>query len=182
LLAQADYAPRSLREQVISVQPGRVGKVRPLNKDEELVWRDLARFFVVAPRLLDEDLQRNAGLSLSEYTVLMNLSEVPGSRLRITELANRAYLSGSRMTRLVDKMISEGLVEKCRSAGDGRGVEVTLTDRGLDRLAQAYPAHLLSVRERIMNHVDRKALQGFGFAMRSIVQSFASDGPDEQTA
>jgi DNA-binding MarR family transcriptional regulator len=154
--------------------------VKPLDPDEESVWRDLARFFVIAPRLLDDDLQRKAGLSLSEYTVLMNLSEAPGSRLRITELANRAYLSGSRMTRLVDQLISHGLVEKGRSPDDGRGTDVTLTDRGQRVLVDAYPTHLVSVRERIMNHVDRKSLPAFGIAMAAIVQSFVTDSSRNQ--
>jgi DNA-binding MarR family transcriptional regulator len=176
LLAQADYL-NLLAQASHEMQPWTVPNLKALDSDEEFVWRNLARFFVVAPQLLDEDLRRNAGLSLSEYTVLMNLSEAPGSRLRITELANRAYLSGSRMTRLVDTLISEGLVEKCRSADDGRGTDVTLSDRGRRRLVDAYPAHLRSVRERIMNHLERDALNGLGTAIGSIVGSFDSDLP-----
>ena len=99
----------------------------------------LARFFVVAPRLLDEDLQRSAHMSLSAYTILLHLSEAPGRALRITELANRAYLSGSRTTRLVDESITDQLVTKERNAADGRGFDVTLTDEGLAALERAYP-------------------------------------------
>ena len=58
--------------------------LRPLDPLEEAVWRDLAKFFLIAPRLLDEDLQRGADISLSEYTTLMSLSEAPDHRLRIT--------------------------------------------------------------------------------------------------
>src|ERR1700678_96560 len=72
----------------------------PLDAVEEPAWRALARFFVVVPRLLDEDLQRGAHMSLSAYTILLHLSEAPERELRMTELANRAYLSGSRTTRL----------------------------------------------------------------------------------
>lgn len=167
-----------LRKQEKPAQAGVVPKVKPLDPEEERLWRDLARFFVLAPRLLDDDLQRNAGLSLSEYSVLMNLSESPGARLRITELANRAYLSGSRMTRLVDQLSSQGLVEKCRSAVDGRGTDVILTERGLRTLVAAYPTHLGSVRERIMKHVDRDSLPAFGNAMAAITRSLASDAPE----
>ena len=97
----------------------------PLDAIEEQAWRSLARFFVVAPRLLDEDLQRGAHISLSAYTVLLHLSEAPERALRITELANRAYLSGSRTTRLVDELIADGLVAKERNAEDGRGFDVS---------------------------------------------------------
>src|SRR5260221_10597679 len=116
--------------------------LRPLDAAEEPVWRDLARFFVVAPRLLDEDLQRGANMSLSTYSALAHLSEAPDRMLRITELATGAYLSGSRTTRLVDELVTAGLVVKRRAASDARGVEVILTAKGLESLQRAYPVHL----------------------------------------
>ncbi len=143
----------------------------PLDATEESAWRALARFFVVAPRLLDEDLQRGAHMSLSPYTVLLHLSEAPGRALRMTELANRAYLSGSRTTRLVDELIADGLVAKERNAADGRGFDVTLTEEGLAALQRAYPVHLRSVRARVLDHVDRSTLPCFAEAMSAIAES-----------
>jgi DNA-binding MarR family transcriptional regulator len=143
----------------------------PLDAVEEQTWRALARFFVVAPRLLDEDLQRGAHMSLSAYTILLHLSEAPGRALRMTELANRAYLSGSRTTRLVDELIADGLVAKERNAADGRGFDVTLTDEGLAALRRAYPVHLRSVRARVLDHVDRSTLPCFAQAVRAIAES-----------
>ena len=81
-------------------------ELTPLDAIEEPTWRALARFFVVAPRLLDEDLQRGAHISLSAYGILMHLSEAPRYTLRMTDLANRAYLSSSRTTRLLDELIA----------------------------------------------------------------------------
>src|ERR1700756_2312759 len=143
----------------------------PLDAVEESAWRALARFFVAAPRLLDEDLQRGAHMSLSAYTVLLHLSEAPGRALRMTELANRAYLSGSRTTRLVDELIADRLVTKQRNAADGRGFDVTLTDEGLATLQQAYPVHLRSVRTRVLDHADRSPLPGFSRAVIAIAES-----------
>ena len=143
----------------------------PLDAVEELTWRALARFFVVAPRLLDEDLQRGAHMSLSAYTVLLHLSEAPGRTLRMTELANRAYLSGSRTTRLVDELIADGLMAKERNAEDGRGFDVTLTEEGLAALQRAYPVHLRSVRTRVLDHVDRSTLPFFAKAASAIAES-----------
>jgi DNA-binding MarR family transcriptional regulator len=143
----------------------------PLDAVEEPTWRALARFFVVAPRLLDEDLQRGAHMSLSAYTVLLHLSEAPGRTLRMTELANRAYLSGSRTTRLVDELIADGLMAKERNAEDGRGFDVTLTEAGLAALQRAYPVHLRSVRTRVLDHVDRSTLPCFAKAMSAIAES-----------
>ena len=143
----------------------------PLDATEESVWRALARFFVAGPRLLDEDLQRGAQISLSAYSVLLHLSEAPGWQLRMTELANRAYLSGSRTTRLVDELIADQLVTKQRNAADGRGFDVTLTEEGLATLQRAYPVHLRSVRARVLDHVDRSALPCFATAMSAIAEA-----------
>jgi DNA-binding MarR family transcriptional regulator len=146
-------------------------KLIPLDAIEEPAWRALARFFVVAPRLLDEDLQRGAHVSLSAYTILLHLSEAPGRALRMTELANRAYLSGSRTTRLVDELIADGLVAKERNTADGRGFDVTLTEDGLAALQRAYPVHLRSVRARVLDHVDRTTLPCFAKAVCAIADS-----------
>ena len=146
-------------------------ELTPLDSVEEPTWRALARFFVAAPRLLDEDLQRGAHLSLSAYSVLLHLSEAPGRALRITELANRAYLSGSRTSRLVDELIASQLVTKERNADDGRGFDVTLTDEGRAALQRAYPVHLRSVRTRVLDHVDRSTLPCFAKAMIAIADS-----------
>jgi DNA-binding MarR family transcriptional regulator len=148
-------------------------ELTPLDATEERAWRALARFFVVAPRLLDDDLQRDAHMSLSAYTILMQLSEAPGRTLRMTDLAARAYLSGSRTTRLLDELIAEQLVTKERSAADGRSFYATLTDKGLAALRQAYPVHLRSVRARVLDHVDKSTLPCFASAVIAIAETFS---------
>jgi DNA-binding MarR family transcriptional regulator len=155
-------------------------ELRPLDATEERAWRALARFFVIAPRLLDEDLQRGAHMSLSAYTILLHLSEAPGRTLRITELANRAYLSGSRTTRLVDELIAGRLVTKQRNAADGRGFDVTLTEGGLATLQRAYPVHLRSVRARVLDHVDKSALPCFTEVVASIAGALQSPDPPDR--
>ena len=144
---------------------------KPLDATEEQAWRALARFFVVVPRLLDEDLQRSAHMSLSAYSILMQLSEAPGRTLRITELANRAYLSGSRTTRLVDELIADGLLTKERNASDARGFDVALTEAGLAALRQAYGGHLRSVRSRVMDHIEPSALSCFAKTVTAIAET-----------
>src|ERR1700733_15438259 len=146
-------------------------ELTPLDAIEESAWRALARFFVAAPRLLDDDLQRGAHISLTAYSILLHLSEAPGRELRITELANRAYLSGSRTTRLVDELIASQLVTKERNAEDGRGFDVALTEEGLATLQRAYPVHLRSVRARVLDHIDRSTLPCFSTAIIAIAES-----------
>jgi DNA-binding MarR family transcriptional regulator len=147
------------------------GELAPLDATEDSAWRALALFFTVMPRLLDEALQREAHMSLSTYSVLLQLSEAPGRTLRMTDLANRAYLSGSRVTRLLDELIADQLVTKERNAADGRSFHATLTDQGLARHAAAYPVVLRTVRSRVMDHVDPAALPGFASVMVAIAAS-----------
>ena len=143
---------------------------QPLKAREERVWRDVARFLSVAPRLLDEDLERGANISLSEYAVLVHLSEAETGELRVRELADLADLSGSHMTRIIGDLARAGFVVKSRNPEDGRGIDVQITEAGLNRLRDAYPVHLASVRNRILNHVEPKALACFGDVMAAIVR------------
>jgi DNA-binding MarR family transcriptional regulator len=142
----------------------------PLKGREERVWRDVARFLSVASRLLDEDLRKGANISLSEYAVLLHLSEAESRQLRVLELADLADLSGSRMTRLIEELAKGGFVVKTRNQEDARGTDVRITDAGLTRLRDAYPVHLASVRSRILNQIEPKALPCFGDAMAAIVR------------
>jgi DNA-binding MarR family transcriptional regulator len=84
---------------------------------------------------------------------------------------SRAYLSGSRTTRLLDELIADQLVTKERSPADGRSFYATLTDKGLAALTQAYPVHLGSVRSRVLDHVDKSAMPCFASAVIAIAES-----------
>jgi DNA-binding MarR family transcriptional regulator len=126
----------------------------PLTAEEEAVMRAIGRLLVVLPRKLDTDLERGERMSLSEYSALRHLSETPGRRMRMSELAGACDMSLSGMTRLAGKLESLGYVKRVRYAGDARGLEAVLTDRGLDRLREAWPTHLDSVRRHIFDHLD----------------------------
>jgi DNA-binding MarR family transcriptional regulator len=149
-----------------------VDKVEPLNESEEAFWRALMRIVLSLPRRLDADLVRNVGISANEYTTLMCLSEAEGRELRMTDLANAAALSGSRMTRLVDDLQSRGLVTKRTSAEDARGNVAKLTPAGLAKLKQAWPVHLASVRERVFDHVDARTVTQAAKALGEIAAQF----------
>ena len=145
-----------------------MAKVDPLNEAEESFWRALMRILLSLPRRLDSDLVRTVGITANEYTTLMCLSEAPGRELRMADLANAAALSASRMTRLVDDLQARGLVTKRASSDDGRGNVAGLTPAGLAKLKQAWPAHLASVRGRVFDHVDPRALASAAQAVSQI--------------
>jgi DNA-binding MarR family transcriptional regulator len=125
----------------------------PLDRDEEEVARALGRAIMVVPRAIDADLVREQRITLNEYTTLMHLSEAPGRRLRMSELAAACDVSLSGMTRIVTRLENDGLIERVQCAEDARGSNAVLTDAGLTRLEGAYPTHLTSVRRHIMDHL-----------------------------
>jgi DNA-binding MarR family transcriptional regulator len=143
--------------------------LRPLNPEEEAVVRALGRVILVVPRVLDADLVREQGLTLTEYTTLMHLSEAPNRLMRMSELAAAGDVSLSGMTRVVSRLQADGLVERVRCAEDARGANAILTDAGLARLEQAYPAHLASVRRHIVDHLAEVDLVGLARALERCV-------------
>ena len=101
---------------------------------------------------------------MGEYFVLMNLSEAREWSLRMSELASRGGLSPSRITRLVDSLVADGLVCRSRSDTDGRVQIAVLTDDGFARLEAAYPAHLASVRRNVVDHLGELDLEALARA------------------
>jgi DNA-binding MarR family transcriptional regulator len=149
--------------------------VVPLSAEEEAAWRALARAVLVIPRVLDADLMREQGLSVTEYTILMNLSEAPERSMRMSELASFVAISVSGLTRAIARLEQEGLVKRVRSAIDGRGQVAVLTQAGLTRLQKAWPAHLASVRRHVMDHLEGLDLAAFAEAVSAV--AFAEPGP-----
>jgi DNA-binding MarR family transcriptional regulator len=145
-----------------------VANPEPLNPTEELFWRALMRITLSLPRQLHDDMVRAAGLTASEYTVIMNLSEAPNRQLRMADLASATGLSASRTTRLVETLQSHGLVAKRASSADGRSNLAELTSLGLAKLRSAWPAHVASVRGRVLDHIPPGMLAKMAQALEAV--------------
>lgn len=139
-----------------------------MTADEEAAWRALARAVLVIPRVLDADLLQKEGLNVTEYNVIMNLSEAPERSLRMSELANYVSITVSGLTRVVERLERQGLVERVRAASDGRGQVAVLTKEGLARLKRAWPVHLASVRRNVVDHLDGLDLQKLAEALTAV--------------
>ena len=144
----------------------------PLTEQEERLWRALMPVIVALPRSLDDDLLRATGLTLTEYVVLMSLSEAENQELRMADLAAASALSASHITRVVDALQSRGQVVKRRYEGDARGNVATLTPEGLKRLEAAYPIHLASACKRVMDHLDGRSLSAMVRQFETVVGKF----------
>lgn len=101
-------------------------------------------------RGLDAELERDHGISLRAHEVLVVLALfAPGRRLRMAELNERTPLSQSRVSRLVAELEARGLVARSPADGDGRGVEVSITARGIEKFRAAQDTHIAGL-ERLL--------------------------------
>jgi DNA-binding MarR family transcriptional regulator len=125
---------------------------------ELAAWRGMLRVHSALVKALDAELMAEHDLPLSSYEVLITLQAAPGHRCRMAELADRVLLSRSGMTRLVDRLEREGLLERNTCTSDGRGCFAVLTQAGEDLLARARPTHLHGVRERFLRHFGNEEL------------------------
>jgi DNA-binding MarR family transcriptional regulator len=126
----------------------------PLNPTEMAGWRAYIESSQRLMTQLEDDLRTESGLTFADYHVLVLLSEAPGRRLRMGELANRLVFSPSRLTYQIGSMEKRGLVARESCPEDRRGSEAVLTAEGLRTLREAAPHHLSSVRAHFVDDLD----------------------------
>jgi DNA-binding MarR family transcriptional regulator len=137
----------------------------PLDEREMAAWHALIRSHARVVRRLEAELESERGLTLQAYEVLAHLSESPHRQARMSDLAALVVLSPSGLTRLIDKLAGEGLVERTRCGSDARVVYATLTDKGFERLQQAYPVHLRGVRQHLIDHLSPAQMRAIAEAL-----------------
>jgi DNA-binding MarR family transcriptional regulator len=118
------------------------------------VWRSFLRTHTHILRLLEQDLQSNHKIAIASYDVLVQLAEAPGNRLRMSELADAVLLSRSGLTRLVDRLQRDGLVERRPDPEDARGLFTVLTDQGRAALRSATRVHLTGVSTLFIDRLE----------------------------
>jgi DNA-binding MarR family transcriptional regulator len=122
--------------------------------DRELrAWRGLLRVHASLSKALDNQLDREHGLPLTSYEVLLYLAEAEGQKMRMCDLASSVILSRSGLTRLVDRLERDGLLVRESCASDARGAFAKLTPAGHEKLAAARATHLAGVRSLFLDHL-----------------------------
>jgi DNA-binding MarR family transcriptional regulator len=129
-----------------------------LSEGEVRAWRGLLRAHACLAKRLDAELERAHGLPMTSYEVLQHLDDAPRGRMRMCDLAEQARLSRSGLTRLVDRLERDGLLERCTCDHDARGAYACLTELGRARLAQARGTHLGVVREQFFSRFSEREL------------------------
>lgn len=121
-------------------------------------WRGLLRAHACLAKRLDAELERSHRLPMSSYEVLHHLEEAADGRMRMCDLAEQAQLSRSGLTRLVDRLERDGLLERCSCKHDARGAYACLTPAGRERLQEARVTHLTVVRSAFFSRFSEDEL------------------------
>ena len=125
-----------------------------LDDDEQRAWRTLLRHSVLLLDRLDAELRAAHDIGLADYEILVQLSEAPGRALRMSELADLALVSRSRLTHRVDRLADAGLVTRQPCPTDRRGINAVLSDAGARLLESAAPTHVAGVRHYLIDALD----------------------------
>lgn len=151
---------------------------RPLDADEMAAWHAFIRAHARVVRLLESELEAEQNLTLPAYEVLAHLTEAPERRLRMSDLAAISVLTPSGLTRVVDKLVREGYVERQRCGSDARVVYAAVTDAGVARVQEAYPTHLSGVRRHLVDRLTPEQLA----AIRDALEPLTADCPSTSIA
>jgi DNA-binding MarR family transcriptional regulator len=145
---------------------------RPLTaRDERLApWRSFLLAHARVSRRLDEELRAEHDVSFAEYDALLTIAQAPGRRIRMGLLAEEVLLSKSGVTRLVDRLVKDGFVERSACSTDARGAEAVLTDLGLSRLRAASRTHLRGISEHFLAVVETADLESLERAMSAVAR------------
>lgn len=147
----------------------RTSRPRWLTDEEQRAWRAYLRLAQLLMRQLDRDLHP-FGLSIHDYEILVELSEAPLRRMRMTELADRTAQSRSRLSHQVNRMEARGLVTREGCEGDKRGTFAVLTPEGTAAIATAAPCHVASVREHFIDELDSAELTALTDAYQPLLE------------
>jgi len=133
--------------------------VRWLDAEERRVWLG----WIMSTRLLweemERDLQRDSGLSFGHYEILVMLSETPGRKRRMSDLADATQSSRSRLSHAVNRLEDLGWIRRESCPTDRRGANAVLTDSGFAALEAAAPRHVESVRNHLFDQLSRDQLE-----------------------
>ncbi len=147
---------------------------RWLSDDEQRSWRAWLSASMLLNDRLSRELQAQHGLTMTDYEILVRLSEAPGRRMRMSDLAEASLSSRSRLSHQIDRMVKARLVERQSCADDRRGAFAVLTDHGWQTLVAIAPDHVASVRAHLVDRLSPAEFAALGRACRKIAEPLAT--------
>lgn len=147
-----------------------------LSQEEQRAWRG----FLLASRLvmdqLNRELHESHGLSLTDYAILVRLSEEDDRRLRMTDLAASSGLSKSRLSHQMSRLEARGLTTRAACEDDARGMNAELTEEGFQTLSAASHVHVQGVRTHLLDLLDDQHIAGLGQWTERVVRHLDVEG------
>ncbi len=137
-------------------------------------WRSVLVAHSIVTRRLDDELRAETGMGLAEYDALVQLAGAVDGRLRMNQLADLVLLSRSGVTRLVDRLVADGLVARTSCPSDARGSMAQLTERGRDALRTASRTHLRGVERYFMSVLTDDDAQALRRALDGVIDRSAA--------
>ena len=148
--------------------PGTDGQPHWLTDEEQQAWRATVQLSQLLLRQLDRDLTAY-DLNGRDYEIMVELSEAPEHRLRMTDLADATTQSRSRLSHQITRMEKRGLVRRDDCEGDKRGTFAVLTKAGFDAIERVAPHHVEQVRRHFIDRLTAEQLEEIRSAFRPIV-------------
>ncbi|WP_369144773.1 MarR family winged helix-turn-helix transcriptional regulator [Streptomyces sp. R44] len=149
---------------------GDMTEPRWLTDEEQHVWRAYLHATTLLEDHLDRQLQRDAGMPHVYYGLLVQLSQAPRRRLRMTELARSAKITRSRLSHAIARLEKNGWVRREDCPSDKRGQFAQLTDEGMDVLRQNAPGHVAAVRQAMFDRLSPEQVEQLGAIMRVMAE------------
>ena len=140
-----------------------------LPAEAQQLWRRWLRLNALLPGALHRELQADAGLSLPDFDVLVQLTDRPDARVRVSDLARGLHWERSRVSHHVTRMERRGLVRREECRDDGRGAWVVLTEQGRAVIEQAAPAHVATVRRLVFDALSPQEAEVMGEVIEKIL-------------
>jgi DNA-binding MarR family transcriptional regulator len=150
-----------------------------LPAEAQQLWRRWLRLNALLPGVLHRELQADAGLSLPDFDVLVQLTDRPDARVRVSDLARGLHWERSRLSHHVTRMERRGLVRREECRDDGRGAWVGLTEEGRAAIEHAAPAHVATVRRLVFDALTPQEAEVMAEVIEKILAQLEGDTAEE---
>ncbi len=152
-----------------------MAKPKWLSADDQRTWRRWLQLNALLPVVLHRELQADAGLSLPDFEVLVQLTDTPEGRVRVSQLARGLDWERSRVSHHLTRMERRHLIRREECADDGRGAWVVLTTEGRVAIETAAPAHVATVRRLVFDALTREEIDALSTAIDKILARLEAD-------
>ncbi|MEU6932409.1 MarR family transcriptional regulator [Streptomyces sp. NPDC046385] len=155
-----------------------VTEPRWLSAEEQRVWRAYLHATTLLEDHLDRQLQRDAGMPHTYYGLLVQLSQAPRRRMRMTELAKDVKITRSRLSHAIARLEKNGWVTREECPSDKRGQFAALTDEGYEVLRRTAPGHVTAVRQALFDRLTPEQVEQLGAIMRTMAEGLEPADPN----